>query len=275
MGRRTFRQFLQNIDITHPSCKIETMQSKAILTMIALAAVALSGCAADAPSGDINGGSLAASAAGTYTLEANAANNPYPYAGTPLEDVLQCTPDALTGPAGQETCSDAFSIVSVSGVDLPESSGYMLVLNGTNGEKHIGELEGEMGALALSKTFPGEDFTGMYSEAQIRFGDLVVAVASGSGGSFDVAPSLSGASISSSYSGKTITYTVSGLPSGSSYTAWLVGTEDESTEIVHMDDWSISNGEGTYEADMNIGDYKEFHIHASGSKINVLKVSIA
>lgn len=247
--------------------------------MIALSAVALAGCAGDAPSGDINGGSLAASAAGSYALEANAANNPYPYSDVPqLAETLGCTPDAVVGQVDQpllETCSDAFSIVSVSGVELPESSGYMLVLNGTGGEKHIGSLEEADGMYSLSKTFAGEDFSGMYSEAQIRFGDLVVAVAPGSGGGFDIAPSLSGSSISASYSGKTLTYTVSGLPSGSSYSGWLVGAEEESTELVHMDDWSVSNGAGTYEADMNIGDYKELHIHASGSKINVLKIAIA
>jgi hypothetical protein len=252
------------------------MQSKALLTMIALAAVALSGCASDAPSGEINGGSLAVTAAGSYTLDANAANNPYPYAGTDLEETLACTPDAVVSIVpGEETCSDAFSVVSVSGVELPESSGYMLVLNGTGGEKHIGALVEDNGTLSLSETFAGEDFTGMYSEAQIRFGDLVVAVAPGNGGGFDIAPSLGGASISASYSDKTLTYTVSGLPSGSSYTGWLVGVEEESTELVHMDDWSVSNGAGTYEADMNIGDYKELHIHASGSKINVMKVTIA
>jgi hypothetical protein len=255
------------------------MQSKALLTMIALAAVALSGCASDAPSGEINGGSLAAAASGSYDLDANAANNPYPYADVPqLAEALGCTPDAVVGPADQpqlETCSEAFSIVSVSGVELPESSGYMLVLNGTGGEKHLGSLVEDNGTFSLNETFVGEDFTDMYSEAQIRFGDLVVAVAPGNGGGFDIAPSLGGASISASYSGKTLTYTVSGLPSGSSYTGWLVGVEEESTELVHMDDWSVSNGAGTYEADMNIGDYKELHIHASGSKINVMKVTIA
>lgn len=250
------------------------MQSKALLITIAITAVALSGCASDAPSGEFNGGSLATAANGSYVLDAQPANNPYPYAGTPLEELLQCSPDNLAGPVGGETCSDAYSTVSISSIELPIASGYMLYLNGTNGEKHIGPLEGEEGTYSIEKTFPGEDFTDMYSEAQIRYNDLVIATAPGNGGGFAVADSLGGSKVDAEFSGSKLTYTITGLPAGSSYTAWLVGENEETGALDHMAEFTVSNGSGEHMADMNIADYSEFHVHASGSSINVLKISI-
>ncbi|MGB1698076.1 MAG: hypothetical protein ACPHK8_06725, partial [Thermoplasmatota archaeon] len=131
------------------------------------------------------------------------------------------------------------------------------------------------GSYSIEKAFPGEDFTGMYTEAQIRYNDLVIATAPGNGGGFALAESLGGAKVDAEYSGNKLTYTITGLPAGSSYTAWLVGENEETGALEHMDDFTVTNGSGEYMADMNIADYSEFHVHASGSSINVLKISIA
>lgn len=255
---------------------------KVLFAVAALAAVALSGCADSGPSGEFNGGSLAFAPTGAASMDAVAANNPYPYAGNPVEDTipiegtLGCTPDVIVGqipaPLNQPTCTDAFTWINATNVELPMQDGYMLYLNGTGGNFHVGPFAGSNGTYAVSQAFD-EDFTGLYNEAHIQFGDLVIATASLPNGNFDVGPDVQGAQIDAEFSGKTLTYTVSGLSPLGSFEGWLVAP-DESGALQHLDKWSITNGESEFEADMNIGDYTELHIHVAGTSINVLKISI-
>lgn len=260
-----------------PKSNDETMQSKALLTMIAITAVALSGCAGDAPSGEFSGGSLAFATSGQGAMDATAAHNPYETPVAEVDDVLGCTLDAIVGqipdPVPVETCQEAFTWFNVTSLMLPDGGDYMLYANGTAGELHLGALEGMNGTYSFSKEVKGSDHTGDYSELEVRIGDLVLATANLPTGSFAVATSLGGSTIDATYSGKDLEYTLSGLPAGNTYEAWLV-KELESGEMEHTEKWTVSNGAGSFQASMNIGDFAEFHVHVAGTSINVLKLSI-
>ncbi len=252
------------------------MNAKSILVAFSVLAVALAGCSDDPPSGDISGSRSGLTVDGTIDLEYQAANNPYPYAGTELEALFACNPDALAGPAGQETCSDPYSIVSahVMTVPMPSSDGYKLYYTSSSGEEmEIGALTETGGMYNLNQTFE-EDYSS-FEEIHIRMGSLSIATATNGAGSqtFAANQSLMGTSLGGSWKGKTLNLEVSGLPavpSGVTFNGWLVSVDADTGEKTHEEQFPIEgDGAVSFKASKSLTNYDEVHVHVAGSQVNL------
>lgn len=254
--------------------------STVIMTTLTLTVLALAGCADDPVTGDFASSTVAFNTEGTITYDIMPASNSYP-AG----DEQACRADGVTDPinglpepvgGSAPSCEDAFSSVSVL-VQLPAPGGsdYTVVLVNETSEKSLGALtEGDMG-WALDAEFPGEDLS-TFSHAQIRYGEVVLASAHGvSNGAITFArdESLKGFSVVGSFTGKDLTLEIDGLPEGGTYSGYLY-EENEDGSITSTANFNVRNGTIEYQAPQALDNYVQFHIHFTGSKINLIQADI-
>ncbi len=252
------------------------MNAKTILAAFSVLAIALAGCSDDPPSGDLSNVRSGLTVDGTADLEYQAGENPYPYAGTELEALFECNPDALSGATGME-CSDPYSLVNAHFMSLPmpDSTGYKLVYANSDGAtREIGALVDEAGMYTLNATFT-EDLSS-FEQVDLRMGDVTIASTANTAGSqsFAVNSSMLGVGVTGSWSGKTLEIDVAGLPavpSGTTFMGWLVSVDADTGEKTHAEQFPIeADGPVTFKANESISKYQEFHIHLGTSMANLV-----
>ncbi len=247
---------------------------KVLLLSAMTIAVAFAGCTDAPPSGSFTASDHAVNVEGSIDLafQARVRNTDgTPLAGTPAEDNL-CSPSGA--PPNDYECVDPSTTAKAHIMSIPQPStdGYMLYWTNDTDELLIGALvENGTGMYELAETLFTEDHSG-FTTVELRMGSAVIATAMNAEGAqaFEANQMLIGGSASVEWEGKDLTATVTGLMGNVSYTGWLVST-DENGELVHDESFGIA-GDGTYDftAAMDVGDYKEFHIHITGSKVNVV-----
>ncbi len=265
---------------------------KAIFLALTLATVALAGCADGPASGNFQVTESAADyrAAGIEIVSTPATND-YPQGGDEA-----CGADAVGGqdPTGAfpYSCQGASSTVAMvpeEGVTLPIAGdiGYTLyLLDADRKEEELGTLEHHgNGHFAFpQQTYDNKDFSSGVT-VQLRVGDTVVAVADAPNGNFDLFSGLAAMTAGVSYEGATINVAMDGIPNNTALTVWLVDvpeTENEDGDMVagdpvHTVEFAVAGEFTTYtltEAQGFVGDYEEFHVHITGTSINVLKIVI-
>ncbi len=240
------------------------------LLAIVTLAVALAGCTDDVASGNLvsagNGLVLDGTVDLTFTEKVRNAD------GTPLEDQL-CPPAG--SPPSQFDCQDPSVAVEahIMAASDPGTDGYTLYFVNATEEFMIGALMAEEGMYNFNGSFDG-DYTG-YTSVELRIGEVVVGSAPSQQGTntFALNEDLGAVSVDGSWEGKTLTVGVTGLNATTSYTGWLVSV-DEAGEKVHDVSFSIVEGENTYTASGDIEEWSEFHIHVTGTKVNVAILTI-
>ncbi|MGB0652707.1 MAG: hypothetical protein ACPGQL_05855 [Thermoplasmatota archaeon] len=252
------------------------MMHKSILLSALLAATVLAGCSDGPASGEFASTSPSISIDGSAELEYVEASSTYPGSDPQLEAIYDCSLDQLTGTVGQgPICTPASSMISVHMHSLPnpDANGYTLYLvNSTGDEMNLGNLA-DGGAGMYTFTADESTYYGDWEEMVIRMGTIPVASAPNMSGNqtFAVNSGLLGASVSGTWSGKTLTVNAGGLYDhpDASFIGWLVTVDEETGMKTHVEQFSMGPGETVYEASEDIEDYQEFHVHLGGSDINL------
>jgi hypothetical protein len=248
------------------------MASKPALLLATLALTILAGCSSAPPSGDLVSGSAGLAVDGNVAIDYTQAS--YPAGQVPQVGNQLCPPPEAPVPQ----CVPAASSFGVHFMALPtpDSNGYHAFLVGSAGERDLGALvmdEGNMYELAVNYT---EDLTDQYQSVELRMGTFVFATASAAEGTqaFALAGGLTAVSATGSYRGKVLNVTVSGLPEGASYNGHLYTLDEESGLLTRGPPFPIRNGANEHEAELDIEDYAEFHIHVGTSSVNLVKSTI-
>lgn len=251
------------------------MALKPTSALAVLALGILAGCSEAPPSGDLAGSTPALTIDGQAVIDYQAAQYPLP-SQVPPPVGTQCPPPQSPPPVPQ--CVPAASSLSVHAMALPQpdSSGYNAFLVGSAGERDLGALAADamnMWSVAVNYT---EDLTGQYDTVELRMGAFVLATASAAEGTqaFALAEGLGGVSATGSYRGKVLNVTVSGLPEGGSYTGRLYTMDEESGLLTPGQFFPVTNGANEYEAELDVRDYAEFHVHVGTSGVNLVKSQV-
>ncbi len=267
---------------------------KALFLSLTIVAVALAGCTDEPQAGEF----LATIGAADYSevgiaITSQSAANEYPG-----DNAEACGADEITGqlPQDQFYCRDAVSTVALTpegGATLPlvaESVGYSLFLIDGINEFELGSLDhhGNGHYDFPEQTYEDQDF-GTADSVELRFGDIVIATASGTGGAFALESSLNMMSADVAFDGADITVTLADAPINATFTVWLIDIPEEEGEDgemvqgepVHAVAFEVSGTEPasyTLTAEEGfVGDYEEFHVHVGSegqTSINVLKTMI-
>lgn len=273
-----------------------------ILLAIAVLATALAGCSDPPPSGAFSFDSSAATGSGTID-DATYQDFEPAYDPTSGQGLPEC-PTEEEDPTGMlpvERCTRPHTTIHANFSDLPDPEGntftvFFVDSTGTNPAEEAGDLEEvhEMGGAWMgefhydnsgdSQCANAEDDSAddtcnkdnQFDTLELRLEGTPLARSDGmgQGSSFSVMDIHRTVSFEGSYSGSDFTVSVSGLDSNLTYTAWLI-IEDEAGAVVHQESFAVSNGENTYEAEMDGDQYVAFHIHVTGTKINVAVGAIA
>ncbi|HJQ93816.1 MAG TPA: hypothetical protein VJ874_05980 [Candidatus Thermoplasmatota archaeon] len=248
--------------------------SRATLVVLAVLAVtALAGCSKAPPSGDLSPGAMPLAIEGSATIDYTAEERP---AGqVPVVGGQLCSP-VPNPPVPQ--CVDASSSFTIHFMALPEPAGtYEVVLANATGEVPLGALVADANNMwELNKTIEGEDYDGDFDRLELRMGDFVLATSPTAEGqqAFALADGLSSVTAAGSYRGKVLNVTVSGLPANATYTGYLYTMDEASGLLTRGDPFPIANGANEHEAELNIADYAEFHVHVGSSMVNLVKLTI-
>lgn len=251
------------------------MNRKILLT--AVIAFALAGCAEAPPSGEFSTTGHALVAEGSATIA-------YQPEIKPIDDTsgadspVDCVPDEAPSQLDQLKCTDAFTNVTGHFMNLKDLtmdgasySLYFVDSTGNNDEEYLFDLmfDNASGMHDATTQFD-EDLDGNFDAVELRVGDFVLATAGTAAGenNFGLFANATSVSASATYKGKDLTVDVGGLQAGISYTAWLFGL-DENGVMDHLESFSVMDGITEYTAEQNINKYGEFHIHVSGTSLNV------
>lgn len=259
------------------------MESKVAFLTFTLAAVALAGCADDPVSGTIGFDRNGVTAMGTVDFTYTPPGNPFSDVPEISDDL--CAVGTVSGPANDEfeangqgrplpECTDPHTQIAVHVHELPDPSadGYTVVLVGADGELDLGALAMNEEGMYVLEVGNEQNLDGRFNATEIRMGGLAVGSAGTSGGTnnFEVASAVQGTDFSGTFSGNDLTVEVTGLPAGATFEGWLVSEDAETGELIHDVSFPITgDGTVTYTADMSIDHWVEFHIHVTGSKVNV------
>lgn len=251
------------------------MASKPAFLLATLALSVLAGCSDAPPSGDLVSGPAGLAVDGTVAIDYTQAS--YPAGQVPQVGNQLCPPPQAPQPVPQCVPAASSFAVHFMALPTPDSSGYRAVLVGSAGERDLGALamvEGNMYELAVNYT---EDLTGQYTTVELRMGDFVLATASAAEGTqtFALAEGLSSVSATGSYEGKVLNVTVSGLPANGTYMGRLYILDEASGLLTPGEFFPVRDGEPTeHEAEFDVADYAEFHVHVGTSSINLVKSTI-
>lgn len=243
-----------------------------LLLAAALASLALAGCSDDPPAGELVAG------AGGVVMDGNIiidyTERVRPAEGIPvLED--QCPPAGT--PSQIPQCVEPSSSFTSHFMVLPQPEGtYELVLANDTGSLPIGALvPGAAGMYELNQTLP-EDYAGDFDRIELRMGDFVLATSSTAEGTqtFALALGLEAIGATGTYAGRVLNVTVSGLPDAGNFVGRLYTCDPGSGLLTATESFPVANGANEHTAELNIGDYAEFHIHAGSSLINLYKTTI-
>lgn len=254
------------------------MASKPLFVLATFALALLAGCSEAPPSGDLVDGAPALAVQGDAIVDYTPASYPagqVPAVG-PTIGPMACPPDQA--PEQVPKCVPPASSlrIHVMALPTPDANGYRAFLVGSAGERDLGALAADaanMWALAVNYT---EDLTGQYDRVELRMGTFLMATAPATEGTnaFALAQGLGAVSATGSYKGKTLNVTVSGLPEGGSYMGRLYTMDEESGLLTPGDFFPVSGSPSEYEAELDIADYAEFHVHVGTSGVNLYKTSI-
>lgn len=252
---------------------------KVLPLALALLTVALAGCSDDAPSGEFSFQNHAVGVEGTAQNEYTAFNDPL---GGQLPDEVpagDCAQDQIPNLPEDQRCTPAETSIMLAFTELPDPeartySAYLVDSSGVTADKLLGTLTGDAASGFELNFTEGEDYSNeeqyTYDLVEVRLDAptaVPVASASASGGSqtFELNEGLvSGVDFTGTWTGSSLTVTVSGLNTTFAYEGWLVAEGGE-----HVESFPVSNGENTFDAEAGIDTYAEFHIHVAGTKINV------
>lgn len=252
------------------------MATKPVLVLSLVALSLLAGCSDSPPSGDLPAGSPGLAIDGNVVAEYTPASS----GGNPLPPPANCLQDnsPVPPPAGATPCVPASSSFKVHFMALPtpDASGYHVFLTGA-AARDLGALmanEANMWELTANLT---EDVSAGVTGVELRMGSFVIATASGAEGTntFAVAEGLGAVSATGTYKGKDLTVTVSGLPANGTYMGRLYTLDEESGILAPGEFFPITPDTATeFRAELNIGDYSEFHVHVGTSAVNLYKATI-
>lgn len=275
----------------------KTMRTE-LMVAVSLFAVALAGCTDPPPSGEVSGSSVAVPADGnadvdTQGFEAgvpdpsegeNPAYDPCPFAGQAEGEEVD--------PFEEFRCQRPFTKIDVHMMSLPDpqSSTYEvfitdskdeatemklddLAANGT-GENLMYEMSYDnTDDCADATEDAGCDHSTTHDTIEIRLGEILVATAALGGGSFEANEAFSGTSFVFDYEGDSGVLTLSGAGGNITYEAVLYEATGEG-ETTAVETYPVSEGENEIQAENDIADYAEVHIHVEGTKINVAQGTV-
>ena len=250
------------------------MASKPFLILATFALALLAGCSDAPPSGDLPAGSPALALEGDVTIDYTAASYPagqVPVVGT---NPTLCPPPQAAGAPQCVPPASSFKVHFMA-LPTPDASGYHVFLTGP-AARDLGALvadEANMWEMSVNFT---EDLSANVTGVELRMGSLVLATATGGEGTnaFAVAEDLSAPSVQGTYRGKTLNVTVSNLPANGTYMGRLYTLDEESGLLTPGDFFPLANGSPSeYEAELDIEDYAEFHVHVGSSSVNLYKAT--
>lgn len=252
----------------------DAMATKPVLLLALLSLSFLAGCSDSPPSGDLAASTPALVIDGNVIVDYTAAVRPLGQLPSPLGD--QCAPPEAPAPVPQ--CVDPASSFRIHFMALPtpDSNGYHVHLTGA-AARDLGAIlpdEANMWELAVNLT---EDVSAGVTGIELRMGTFVLATASGAEGTneFAVPDELAAVSATGSYKGKTLTVTVTGLPANGTYMGRLYTMDEESGLLSPGEFFPVTSGTPTeHKAELNIGNYAEFHVHVGTSSVNLLKADV-
>ncbi len=262
------------------------MQTKSLLSFLALAAVAFAGCSDGPPSGDLAATNERPVVDGTVEITYQPFTGANPLGQVPnAGEQLQCAHDPIaeqdpTGQFPQEACQEAYSLFEVHFMSLPaaDAAGYAVFLaNATGEELSLGTLTAGAGTMFDGEFNQTADLTGSYEFLEVRSGAFVLAQAPTAAGnqSFELPAASVAVQVTGTYEGKTLTLQVSGLVANVTYTGRLYAVNEDSGVVEPVASFPVASGETVFEAEKNIADYAEFHLHVGGTSVNVYKATIA
>lgn len=275
--------------------KTKTMRIPILAIVLSLA---LAGCSDAPPAGEAASTGHHLTVTGSVTtFETQAFRDPTPTSGTQdcPADQAPVPDDPTPDPFATQRCDRPYTKLTVNFTELPdpqtqsytlkwysEASGATEDLKAVSGHVHpttgaymAEDVVFDNEADCDDKTADaGCKMDATYDSVQLWLGEILVATAPLQANSpFVLDPGLLGTSFTADYSGKDLTLTVTAL-GNYTYQGWLI-TTDEAGVATHAESFTVSAGENTFKAPMNIEEYSDIHIHVAGTKLNVAVGAIA
>jgi hypothetical protein len=256
-----------------------------LLAILAVAALAFSGCASKPPAGTLKQLDYQPPVSGSIVALYQPFANPNPSGQVPTAGPMtQCSQSSIP-PAAQPTtdpvlpqCKGPFSTFEAHAV-LPDPSagGYKVYAVGPGYELEVMSLKASGGKYAGTATAP-EDLSAKVQQLQIRMDGVPVAVAPGAAGNqtLMVTPAVAALKVVGTFTGRHLDLQVTGLPANGTYMARLYAKDAASpTGVTPKETFEVREGANAYDAkDMDVGAYAEFHIHVGASAVTLYKAAI-
>ena len=214
---------------------------------------------------------------GAVTIEGTALSDytagVYPNGNNPVTEEPICA-DAegfrCTGPSSNYT----FHFMA-----LPEADGNgysVFQAGGSIGERMLTAIAMDAAGMWGGKAIKEADENGMFTTFELRMGNFVVATADAAEGSqaFVANPTLSNVVVTGSYKGRNLDIDVQGLPEGIDFVGRFY-TEGLSGNLTVGESFPVFAGAQTLVTEqMDVGSYKEFHLHVGTSTIYVYQATL-
>ncbi|HEX2065357.1 MAG TPA: hypothetical protein VHI93_00955 [Candidatus Thermoplasmatota archaeon] len=256
--------------------------SPRLLPLLVVALVAASGCASQGPSGTVKALDYQVPVFGSVLVAYQPFSGANPTGGLPQGDATQCAHDQLppppAGAAPLPPCRGPYSDFRLQAtLPPPASGGYKLYAVGPGFERELAALAGEAGSYSAHANV-SQDLSAQVEELQVRMEGLPIAVADGAAGNHTLAlaPALGQITVSGTFTGRHLEVTVAGLPANATYVARLYVADPASpTGHTATESFEVRNGVTAHDAQQDIADFSEFHIHVGTSMVNLYKATLA
>jgi hypothetical protein len=256
------------------------IQRTPLLTAILLSAM-LAGCSDGPASGEISDRNFTNTVQGDATVDIVQEENPIHDAtppGVPDDSTPECVPETV--PAEQYHCVEPSTSISIHFMEMPEpgAESYQAYLTGTAPAMHLDviTMDGVMGNMNFTDDVDYSLEEAGFDTIEVRYGNFVYATAPFADGeqAFTLAPGLDAVTANGTFRGNLLTVTVAGLPMNGTYTGHLYQLGADGTTPESVEHFPVQNGVVEYEANEDLDEYVEFHIHVADSKIQLFQATI-
>jgi hypothetical protein len=255
-----------------------------ILALLAVAALAVAGCAAKPPAGTLKALDYTLPVTGSVVTvyQPFTGQNPTSQAPMGAGDSTQCAqnqvPDQGASGAVQPKCKGPYTTFDAH-VTLPPPSagGFKLYAVGPGFEQELATLKANADpALFVGSANVTEDLSAKVKQVEVRMDGVPVAVAPGTAGNQSFIPAVTGLTVAGTYTGHHLEVTVNGLPANGTFMAKLYVADAASpTGYTAKEEFEVKDGTTSYDSkDHDIADFAQFHIHVGASMVNLYKAAV-
>jgi hypothetical protein len=254
-----------------------------LAALLAVAAFALAGCAAEPPAGTLKPLDYKLPVGGYVNVVYQPFTGANPTGAVPTAGpTTQCAQNQAADPPGMgpvQRCKGPYTTFAAQAtLPPPTAGGYKLYAVGPGFELEGFSFKGQDGAYAGSANVTNQDLSSKVKEFQVRMDGVPLATVPGAAGNHTLAlaPAIAALTVTGSFTGRHLEVTVAGLPANGTYMGRLYVADPASpTGFTAKEMFEVKEGTTAFESkERDIAGYGEFHLHVGDSMVNLYKAAI-